>query len=189
MRFPVFLDTNVLYPPSLADTLLRLSEVEVIRPHWSRDVMDELERNLAVKIGVQKARRRRTTMEAAFPEATVTGYEAMVDSMTNDTKDRHILAAAIHSNCEVIVTFNLKDFPEPALIPHGIAAVHPDEFLLDQLDLYPQPVGRALVRQAAETARPKLTLLQVVASLERISLAGFAAEVRRRWPDIAPPSN
>lgn len=124
-------------------------------------------------------------MEAAFPEATVTGYESMIDSMANHPKDRHVLAAAVHSSCEVIVTFNLKDFPRAMLVPHGIDAVHPDEFLLDQLDLYPQQVGRALVRQAAETARPQLTLLQVLASLERISLAGFAAEVRRRWPDIA----
>ena len=127
-------------------------------------------------------------MEVAFPAASVTGYESMVDSMANQRKDRHVLAAAVHSGCEVIVTFNLKDFPGPALDPHGIAAVHPDEFLLDQLDLYPRSVGSALVRQAAETARPRLTLLQVLASLERISLTGFAAEVRRRWPDIAPPS-
>ena len=80
-------------------------------------------------------------MEVAFPAASVTGYESMVDSMANQRKDRHVLAAAVHSGCEVIVTFNLKDFPGPALDPHGIAAVHPDEFLLDQLDLYPRSVG------------------------------------------------
>lgn len=188
MRFPVFLDTNVLYPPSLADTLLRLGEAEVIRPHWSPDVLDELERNLAEVITAEKAHRRRVTMEAAFPDATVSGYESMIDSMANHRKDRHVLAAAVHSHCEVIVTFNLKDFPSSALAPHGITAVHPDEFLLDQLDLYPQSVGSVLVRQAAKTARPRLTLLQILASLERISLPGFAAEVRRRWPEIAPPS-
>jgi hypothetical protein len=48
-----------------------------------------------------------------------------------------VLAAAVRANVEVLVTFNLRDFPAPALEPFDIIAVHPDEFLLDQLDLYP----------------------------------------------------
>lgn len=185
MRFPVFLDTNVLYPASLADTLLRLAESDVIRPHWSADVMTELERNLALRLTPEKAAKRCRAMEAAFPEAMVTGYEGIVDGMENDPKDRHVLAAAVHSDCEVIVTFNTKDFPDAALTPHDLAAVHPDDFLLDQLDLYPQAVRRALERQAAETARPRLTLLQLIEHFEKIELRGFAAELRRRWPDLA----
>lgn len=184
MRFPVFLDTNCLYPITLADTRLRLAEVEVIRPHWSAEVMDELERNLANRIGIEKARRRCGRMMSAFPEAMVTGHESMVDVMENDPKDRHVLAAAIHSDCEVVVTFNLKDFPADVLAPHDLVAVHPDEFLLDQVDLYWPAVRRALRRQAASTARPHLTLLELIGQLEKIQLSGFAAEVRRRWPDL-----
>jgi len=67
----------------------------------------------------------------------VTGYDSLIDGMTNDPKDRHVLAAAVRANAEVIVTFNLRDFPEPALKPYDILTVHPDDFLLDQLDLYP----------------------------------------------------
>lgn len=125
-------------------------------------------------------------MEAAFPEAMVTGYEGIVGGMENDPKDRHVLAAAVHSRCEVIVTFNTVDFPVAALAPHDIAAVHPDDFLLDQLDLYPQALRQSLERQAAATARPSLTLLQLLKRFERIELRGFAAELRRRWPDLAP---
>lgn len=185
MRFPVFLDTNVLYPASLADTLLRLSELDVIRPHWSKDVMDELERNLADRVGVRKAQRRRQTMEKAFPEAMVTGYEDMIEVMGNDPKDRHVLAAAVHSDCELVVTFNTKDFPDEALAPHDLVAVHPDDFLLDQLDLYSGLVMMALVRQAAETARPNLTPLQLIEYFEKLQLKGFAAMLRRIWPDFS----
>lgn len=184
MRFPVFLDANALYPASLADTLLRLGEAEVIRPHWSDDVMDELERNLAQTIGAERAQKRRVTMEAAFPEAMVTGYDGMVDGMENDPKDRHVLAAAVHSDCELIVTFNVKHFPADAMRHHDLVAVHPDEFLLDQLDLYPQEVEWTLMRQAAATARPKLTPLQLIESFEKIQLRGFAAELRRRMPAL-----
>lgn len=137
MRFPVFLDTNVLYPVSLADTLLRLAEVDVIRPHWSADVMEELVRNLAHRISEDKASKRGKAMATAFPEAMVTGYENLIGGMTNEPKDRHVLAAAVHSDCEVIVTFNTSDFPPDSLSPHSLVAVRPDEFLLDQLDLYP----------------------------------------------------
>lgn len=184
MHFPVFLDTNVLYPASLADTVLRLAEAEVCRPHWSPHVMEELERNLATAIGPERAARRCRTMEAAFPEAMVSGYEPMIDAMENDPKDRHVLAAATHAGCEVIVTFNLKDFPQDALASHNVEAVHPDDFLLDQFDLYPQRVAGALVRQAAATARPNLTLIGLLQGLERTGLAKFGAEFRRRWPDL-----
>lgn len=117
MRFPVFLDTNVLYPTSLADTPLRLAESDGIRPCWSVDVMIELERNLARRVTPEKASRRCRTTKAAFPEAMVSGYEGIVGGMGNDPKDRHVLAAAVHSDCEVIVTFNTKDFPRVALAP------------------------------------------------------------------------
>jgi len=50
-------------------------------------------------------------------------------------------------NVEVLVTFNLKDFPEGALKPFDIEAVHPDDFLLDQLDLYPAVVMTCLDEQ------------------------------------------
>ena len=99
MHFPVFLDTNVLYPASLTDTVLRLAEEEVCRPHWSRHVMEELERNLATAIGSERAAKRCRTMENAFPEAMVAGYESMIGAMENDPKDRHVLAAAVHAGC------------------------------------------------------------------------------------------
>jgi len=38
-------------------------------------------------------------------------------------------------NAEVVVTFNLDDFPERSLKPFDLTAIHPDDFLLDQLDL------------------------------------------------------
>lgn len=185
MRFPVFLDTNVLYPVSLADTLLRLAEADVIRPHWSADVMEELVRNLGLRIPQDKAAKRARAMQVAFPEAMVTGYEDLVDAMGNDQKDRHVLAAAVHSDCELIVTFDASGFAPDALAPHHLVAVHPDEFLLDQLDLYPGQVRRALERQAAATARPHLTALDLIDHFNQTGLRGFAAQLRRRWPDLA----
>ncbi|MDP9797485.1 hypothetical protein J2S43_005997 [Catenuloplanes nepalensis] len=114
MPFPAFLDTCVLYPAYLCDTLLRLAEASAYRPLWSADVLGELRRNL-IERGLHPDRvdRRIAHMTRAFPDALVTGYESLVDGMTNHHKDRHILAASVRAGAEVIVTFNLRDFPNP----------------------------------------------------------------------------
>ena len=65
-----------------------------------------------------------------------------------DQNDVHVLAAAIESNTNIIVTLNLKDFPNSELAKYGIRAVHPDELLykeaLDNFDLISNLVGTIL---------------------------------------------
>jgi predicted nucleic acid-binding protein len=46
--------------------------------------------------------------------------------MTCDQKDRHVLAAAVRANAEVLVTFNIKDFPPDSVRDFDIQVVHPD---------------------------------------------------------------
>ncbi|WP_017625133.1 PIN domain-containing protein [Nocardiopsis chromatogenes] len=180
MAFPAFLDTCVLYPAYLSDTLLRLAETGSYRPLWSDDVLDELRRNLIERgIPVEPVDRRIRQMRKAFPDALVTGYESLIGGMGNDPKDRHVLAAAVRANAEVVVTFNVKDFPKDALDPYEILAVRPDDFLLDQLDLYPGLTMRVLGEQASSYRREPTTVPGVLARLEQCGVPHFAAEVRR----------
>ena len=180
MPFPAFLDTCVLYPAYLADTLLRLAEASAYRPLWSADVLAELRRNVIERgIPPDRVDRRIALMTRSFPDALVTGYESLVDGMANDPKDRHVLAAAVRANAEVLVTFNIRDFPEPALKPYDIVAVHPDEFLLDQLDLYPGLTMAVLRQQAASYRREPTSVPGVLVLLERTGVPRFAAELRR----------
>ncbi|HEX5540688.1 MAG TPA: PIN domain-containing protein [Micromonospora sp.] len=180
MAFPALLDTCVLYPAYLCDTLLRLSEAEAYRPLWSGDILTELRRNL-VEAGIPADRvdRRITQMSQSFPDAMVTGYESLIDGMINDPKDRHVLAAAVRANAEVVVTFNVRDFPEPALKPYDIIAVHPDDFMLDQLDLHPGLTIGVLEQQAASYRREPTTIAGLLPLLDRTGLPRFTAEVRR----------
>jgi len=53
-----------------------------------------------------------------------------------DPDGRHVVAAAIHSGASLIVTFNLQDFPAETLKPYNLAAQHPDDFIVDLLDLH-----------------------------------------------------
>lgn len=65
-------------------------------------------------------------MRAAFPNASVNGYQHLIAAMTNDAKDRHVAAAAVRGNAALIVTANLRDFPPAALEQYDIEAVHED---------------------------------------------------------------
>ena len=180
MSFPAFLDTCVLYPAYLCDTLLRLAEASAFRVLWSADVLAELRRNVMDRgVPADRIDRRIGQMTRAFPDAMVTGYESLIEGMTNEAKDRHALAAAVRANAEVLVTFNLRDFPEPALKPYDIVALHPDEFLLDTLDLYPGLTVAVLREQAAAYQREPTSVTGLLVLLERTGVPKFAAEVRR----------
>jgi predicted nucleic acid-binding protein len=147
--FSVVLDTCVLLPPTLADTILRVAESGIVGVRWSTDILAELERVMLRKGVCEDAvERRLAAMEQAFPDAAVRGYEPLIASMTNDPDDRHVLAAAIASDAHTLVTFNLKHFPDASLAPNDVTAVHPDAFLLDQLDLHPGAVMGALRAQS-----------------------------------------
>lgn len=181
MAFPAFLDTCVLFSATLTDTLLRIAEEDAFRPQWSEGVLVELHTVLEREVDLEPARasRRISQMRAAFPDAEVTDYDELVSAMTCDPKDRHVLAAAVAGGSEVLVTFNVKDFPEASVAAYNIGVVAPDAFLLDQLDLHPARVGRALVGQMAESKRPPLTMGQLLGRLTRAGVPAFAEEARR----------
>lgn len=96
-QYIAVLDTCVLAPMPLCDTLLRLAEDPAFYiPKWSNDILREL-RSTLQRMGytTAQAERRIVAMETTFEDANVTGYECLVGSMTNDPKDRHVLAAAV----------------------------------------------------------------------------------------------
>lgn len=170
----------MIYGALLNDVILRVAEQGCFDPYWSEDVLVELHRNLVevADISDVSARGRISAMAEAFPTAAVTGYEPLIPSMTCDPKDRHVLAAAVTGRCEVLVTFNTDDFPDASFSAFGLGVVHPDPFLLDQLDLHPVGVQRALLGFCVEAARPPMTVEDLAAGLERAGVPRFAAAVR-----------
>jgi predicted nucleic acid-binding protein len=178
--FPALFDTNVLFGFHLNDVILGLAERGLFRPLWSDRILEELSKNLAGH-GVPEAnvRRRVTAMRQAFPDATVSGFEDLIGKMTNDPKDRHVLAAGIRANCEVLVTFDLKDFPDESVDAYDIEIVHPDKFLLDQLDLYPGPTVGVLRQLIADYSSPTLEMEDLLVRLADAGVPDFASAIRR----------
>jgi hypothetical protein len=98
--------------------------------------------------------------------------------MTNHPKDRHVLAAAVVSKAQYIVTSNLRDFPAAALRPYRIEAHGPDEFLRDLLDVDPERMLDVLGTIAASRKMPPKTVDELLAALERNDCRGFASDLR-----------
>jgi predicted nucleic acid-binding protein len=178
--FSAVLDTNVLYPFSLRDTLLRLAELELYTPLWSARILEEMTRNLVERqITAEQAARIEAAMREAFEEAEVDAaeIERLEPAMTNDAKDRHVLAAAVAADSELIVTFDLDDFPPEACEPLGVEATHPDDFLLDLRDLNPDSVRAALEQQAADL-NPAWPLDELLGALTTAGVPRFADAIR-----------
>ncbi|MER5367942.1 PIN domain-containing protein [Streptomyces sp. NPDC002722] len=176
----VVLDTCVLFPNHLRDTLLRLAEAELYEPLWSTDILDELTRNVGERIGALKAKGIVEAMAGTFPDSLVSGYEVLIPAMANDPKDRHVLAAAVRGQAQAVVTLNVKDFPAEASDPYEIEVMRPDDFLLDMLDLAPVEMNSVLRAQAGSYRREPRDLHGLLDRLDAGGAPQFAAEFRRR---------
>lgn len=167
--FVVVLDTDVLYPFELRDTLLLAAEDGLFQARWTDDILAELRSNL-VKNGVTSERQATHLIEQMalnFPEADVPGYRQLIVAMTNDPKDRHVAAAAVAGHAQVIVTRNLRHFRSSALAPFGIEAQSPDVFLTHLFHLFPVQMMQVLERQVAQRERPPIEIDQVLDILAR----------------------
>lgn len=192
MASVVVLDSCVLYPLPLRDTLLRAAESELFAPVWSKRILEEVTRNLIAdgRATSGQAQRMTAAMNSAFDAATVLDHAvARLESrMPNDPKDRHVLAAAVASGAQAIVTFNVGDFPSGACDPYAVEAVHPDEFLTDLYARWPTAVEAALERQAEALTNPPLTRADLLTRLAP-SVPRFAEAAGRETSisaDMAP---
>lgn len=162
MAFTALLDANILYPAYLRDALLRLAEAGVYQVRWTDQILYEMSRNAKKKVPEERHDRIDrivAKMNQAFPEARVTGYEDLIQSMTNHPKDRHVLAAAVTAGADLIVTSNVKHFPRSACEAYNMDVQLPDDFLCHQWALRsPEYLMGLLERWASGLSNPPYTL-------------------------------
>jgi PIN domain len=179
-RYTAVLDACVLVPIALAETLLRVAEKGMYRPLWSVRILAEAqEATEEIHPGIDVSKRF-ASMREAFGDALVTGWEELEPGiLLPDEDDRHVVAAAVRCGADAIITANRADFPATALGPLELEAVHPDDFLLDQLDLSPPTILQVIHEQAARTRNPPLTPRDLATLLGRAGVPGFADEILR----------
>ena len=167
--FPVILDSCVLYPMYLRDTLLCAAEAGLYRVHWSREILDGALRNLVAnqQITTEQVARLEKQMTWAFPEAMLEVTERLLPCMDNHEGDRHVLAAALIAKADVIVTDNLKHFPAASLNQFRVEAQSADQFLTYLYDLFPEPMAKVLQTQVSGLRNPPMSVTDLLNLLEK----------------------
>ena len=181
--YPVVLDACVLYPSLLRDLLMYLGLTGLYQPKWSATIEDEWQRNLIKDrpdLDSDQIRHTGELMNRALPDAMVRGFEPLVANMDlPDVDDRHVVAAAICSDAEIIVTFNLKDFPQQYLDNFSIEAVHPDDFITDLFDLNQALVLAAVNKQRHNMRKPPKSVEEYLDALLRQGLPQTIKELSK----------
>ena len=191
--FTALLDTCVLVPrhPTRRPPRMRAA-AGIYRPVWSQAILDELAYTLT-RLLTLKGRTRdevdayvtrlRNQMRHAFPDALTTGWDHLLPTITiPDPDDTHVVAAALTAGAQLIVTNDRRGFTTG--LPPGLTTQHPDDFLLDALDLAPTTVLATVHAVVARTGRhgPARSPHDIVEHLGKTGTPGFAAAVLERLP-------
>lgn len=176
VRFICVLDTNVIYPLVIRDLLFWFAHYDLYTPKWSTHIFAEWENVMRRKaVPEENIQKRITNANMAFPDALVKNYSSLIDGLDlPDKDDRHVLAAAIKTNANLIVTNNLKDFPEQYLLSFGLTAKTADDFLTDIIDLNPGEAIKAFREMVINRKKPDLDEYQVLDILRNRGLGATA---------------
>ncbi|WP_337024630.1 MULTISPECIES: PIN domain-containing protein [unclassified Pantoea] len=181
--YTVVFDACVLYPAPLRSFLMYLAAGGQFRARWSEDIHEEWIRNVLLnrtELNRAQLERVRALMDRHVPDALVTGYQSLIESIRGlpDEDDRHVVAAAIVAQAEGIVTFNLRDFPDEVLSVWNLRAIHPDSFITDLTDLDITVVIDAARRQRASLSSPPFTPDEYLDCLLRQQLPETVSRLR-----------
>lgn len=178
-RFTVLADACALVGALKRNLLLSLAAAEFFRVRWSARILDEVEHNIAKLIAARgfpdaadRAARARGAMERAFADAVVTGYEGLIGGLEGlpDPDDAHVIAAAVKTRASVIVTDNLRHFPEAVLTPLDLEAKTTDAFIADTIDLDAGRAVAAVKRMRMRFEKPERTAEALLLAMEAAGL-------------------
>jgi predicted nucleic acid-binding protein len=165
-RYAAFVDACSLVGVLKRDLLLTLAEAEFFRVRWSRPVLDEAQRaiqDIMSKKGrpdcAGAAPQSRASMEKAFKDAMVEDFDDFLAICGGqpDPADAYVLAAALKSKADVIVSNNLKHFPIDRLKALGLDVCSADAFIADTITLDEYLAIAAIGQMRARSRRPALT--------------------------------
>jgi predicted nucleic acid-binding protein len=184
----VFVDTNVLFPFSVMDVMLALTEDSVHEVLWTQALLAEWERVIVreQRRSVASAAAIAVAIRECFADSEVpeSAYTHLVAQMPGDDPDDRVhMAAAVAGGAEAIVTWNQADFPAEALAAHRVRVRTPDEYLCDLLDAWPEEVLGTVVRLAGEKRRPPMTPTDLTSLLAKAGVPAFAERLQTRLVD------
>jgi predicted nucleic acid-binding protein len=133
-----------------------------------------------MNLSSEQIQRQVELITKACNNALVENYEDLIPSIQiKDENDRHVVAAAIKCNANIIVTYNLKDFPNDYLEKIGLSAVDPDTFIADMIDLSPKKCCDAFREMILTKKKPPFNEPQYIEIFRRNGLTQTANELTK----------
>lgn len=168
------IDACVLAGVLRRNLLLTLAQWEFFRLRWSDQILCETERAIAGMFtrkgdlqATEKATRSRLAMEQAFEDAMVSDYAAYLPiSQGVDPGDAHVIAAALKTQAQIIVTDNLRHFPPTLLAPLGLEARSADTFIADTIALDLGKAVAAIRAMRRRLDRPSMTASDLLIAMD-----------------------
>lgn len=182
MTIPVVLaDANILFSRTLRDYFLYSANAGAIEIHWSRKILDEMSRNLRAQLGLEQAATERLEelmnefIDYALVEVDPADV-ATAEAVEMDAKDRHVLAAALSADADILLTENTKHFPRDWMIGHGIELLTAGELLVGLATRFPDELRAAHATTLRYSPKSEADLL---ATLERSAGPSSVDAIRR----------
>jgi len=156
----------------LRDYVLYAAEYQIISVAWSTTILDEMTEHLMANLAgftQESADRLVAAMAKTFPYArrdpVSADYERINRVQLPDEKDRHVYAAALTAQADIVCTSNLVDFPVSLTATLGFQVMSPDELLCWLIAQHPQTM--LLVHQTAIANLPGASDESTITALQR----------------------
>ncbi|MBF2057534.1 MAG: PIN domain-containing protein [Cyanobacterium sp. T60_A2020_053] len=179
------LDSCVLFPAQLRDIFMHLALKRIFRPRWSDQIHDEWIRavlNNRPDLTNQQLEKTRFLMNSNVVGCLIKNYENYIPKINlPDEKDRHVVAVAIKSKADIIVTFNLKDFPKQELNNFNLISLHPDIFLEQLLINNREKFINALEEQIKMLKNPPISKQKFIKILHKSRLSQTATKLQQEF--------
>jgi hypothetical protein len=167
--YTALLDACVLYPQSLRDLLLSLAGTGLFLARWTERINEEWVEKLLLKNPARRLQVLRTLklVNESIEDCLITGYEHLIESVVlPDPDDRHVVAAALVGGVDVIVTYNLTDFPADVLSQLELEAQHPDDFLVSMIGVGGDLACDAVKAMRQRYRKPPMSAADYIASMK-----------------------
>ena len=168
MQLRGVVDASALHPTALRELLLGLAQGEFYEIRWSSAAIYEMLERIRKRepsIPVQRLDAIARSMREAFPEADVFyDDEEIARLITNDVRNRDVVAAAYFCAAHVIITPK-RDFPLHVCCDLGIAVWSPDRLACRCLQEDAELVFQILTEQAARLHGSARTSAEVLGAL------------------------
>ncbi len=178
----VIYDACILYPAPLRDFLMELALTDLVRARWTEDIQIEWMKNLSIKrpdLSLERLARTANLMNEYVRDALIKNYQYLIPELElPDSDDRHVLAAAIHSQSSVILTFNLKDFPSNILDRYNIIAQHPDRLIVNLFIAHPIEMMQVVSYCHDRLKNPPKTINEYLTTMEKQGLIQTVEMIR-----------